>query len=290
MLKIVVLRTNDITLDNYTYDELNGDAFAKILMQYCQIVSIDTSDEDNMLREIIMHIDPQVSQNIITHKCCEIHDYNVYITYALGDTAPANKLAILASQNHEPVFGNCVFLMSDTQKKCDVTFEHIVRMFNSFIFHDAVCVSPGDNIDHIGVIKYNSIPIERSELTRENSKYYVIDIADNSIGVFMENDPEISDDNLNRLATVLCKKYCVYGKIIVGLYTRTPELKMIDMDCATFTNIINLISNSMTTSIEPNDVNSNFYRNIEQLAKYNEINFNIPDDILCGPSMNKIDL
>jgi hypothetical protein len=292
MINIAVLKSNDINLNNITYDELNNGALEKILRDNITFNNIRTV-EDDMLIDIITNISPNVSERIVTNKCYEGTSNNIYALYAMNDKNPKNNLGRLVSIGHEEFNGNCVLINTNIisameMKNCDITYDDIFNMFKSFINHKAIMIEPDDDIENIKIIMYNNHPIENSNFTNDNCKSYDIDFGDNSLCVFMSNDVDVKTHKLNKLATILCKKYRIYGTVVVSLYSRMPHIKMIDLDKELFHNILKVKSNSRE---HPgiNDENTNFHKSVEYMAGEKNIIYNIPDDILCGPIMNMVD-
>jgi hypothetical protein len=297
MLQIAVIKPNTFTFENMSYDDVSGNPLAKTLREFVEIVKINSSSNDDILKNIVDNVGQLTDEARRTYKCHETPTNCFYLMYVSTDeetfkaekSKNANGLAHLLSENHEPVLGKCVILntsIAPNTTNCDITYEDVLMIVRSRVIHKAITVSPNGSIVES---LYNMNPIENTHLKEENCRCYHIDFFNKVLCVFIEKVP--SKGSINEHATIICKKLKVYGDVVIGILTKYPAREIMDIDKNLFGKILCVRSNTSSKDADgfsEEVLQGNFYSVLEKyVRKYeNSVNESIPDDVMNGPSMN----
>lgn len=294
MLQIAVIKPNTFMFENMSYNDISGNMLETTLHKFIEIVKIDSSSNDEILKNIVEHVGLTTDETRRTYKCYESPTNCVYLMYVSSDeetfkvekSKNANSLARFLSENHEPVMGNCVILNTSITSNCDITFDDVLRIVRSRIIHKAITLSPNGSIKES---LYNMNPIENTSLKEENCRCFQVEFFNKVLCVFIEPVPSIG--GINKYATILCKKLRIHGDVVIGILTKYPATEIIDIDQDLFKKILCARSNTSSKDVEgfsEEVLKGNFYNVLEKcVCKYgNTINDNIPDDVMNGQSMN----
>lgn len=295
MIQIAAIRPNNFNFENTTYDDIKTSKLNDILRPYIDILKVEYNAENELLQNISQLFECTETNICRTNKCYEDHIHDVYLMYIADDEniinndkfkCDVNHLGRFMSEKHEPVLGRCILLNTRGSTNCDITFDMVIEIIRSKIFHRGIMVSPSGEIRETCFIQN---PIENTHFTEKNSRCIHIEFLDRIICVFLECIP--LTDKYNKLATILCKQFRIHGDIIVGLVMKYPAIEVIDIDMDMFNKILCIRSNTSTRDVdgfngEPNK--QNFYYVLDQYSQKfdNIINENIPDDVFNVPSMN----
>jgi hypothetical protein len=295
MLQIAVIKPNAFTFDGITFDDIANNKFLEMLKPFVEIVKVDASTNDELLKNMVQYIGVSPDEIRRTHKCFESKTKCAYLMYVATDETTlssseqshnANNLGRFLSEGHEPVLGSCVILNTKITTNCDITFDGVAEIIRARVFHTAVMISPDGSIKKI---TFNRLPIEGTHLTENNSRCVQIDFLNKVLCVFLEYVP--SDHRVNKIATILCKKMRIHGDVVIGMLTKYPSVEVIDVEPDTLKKILCIRSNLSSKNSEElseEAMKSNFFSVLEKYAKQfdNVVNEIIPDDVLNGPSMN----
>lgn len=294
MLQIALIKPNTFMFENMSYNDISGNILETTLREFIEIINIDSSSNDEILKNIVEHVGLTTDETRQTYKCYETPTNCVYLMYVSTDeeTFKADKsnntncLARFLSENHEPVLGNCILLNTSITSNCDITFDDILRIVRSRVIHKAIILSPDGSIKET---LYNTNPLENTHLKMENCRCFQVEFFNKVLCVFIEQEP--FNKSTNKYATILCKRLRIHGDVVIGILTKYPATEIMDIDQNLFKKILCVRSNTSSKDVEgfsEEVLKGNFYSVLEKcVSKYgNSINDNIPDDVLNGQTMN----
>lgn len=294
MLQIAVIKPNSFMFENMTYNDISGNALAIALQNLIEIVKIDSSSNDEILKNIVDNVGQSTDETRRTYKCYETPTNSVYLMYVSSDeetfkaekTKHSNSLARFLSENHEPVMGKCVILNTSITENCDITFDYVLKIVRSRVIHKAITVSPSGSVTES---LYNVNPIENTSFKEDNCRCFQVEFFNKVLCVFMERIP--SNGSINKYATILCKKLRIHGDVVIGILTKYPATEIMDIDQDLFRKILCVRSNTSSKDVEgfsEEVLKGNFYNVLEKyVCQFNNIiNENVPDDVMNGQSMN----
>lgn len=288
MLNIIVIKKNNSSFDELTYDDIMGSKLTENLKTIVNVILIKNNTQDIMLENIVNEINCPSETNYKTYKCFETKDTIFYHTYVQDDDKSDgnNFIGRLISDRHEPVNGNSVLWCIKKQIVCDADFGDFVDIIRSKFIHKCLSIDTEGNKKKI---IYHENPIENSGWKDESCVCVHVEFLNKFLCVFMERKP--LDHKINKLATILCKKMGIYGNVVVSMLNSYPSVECTDLDEGTLNKIMCVLTHTSTmdlSGIVDQLVHNNFNDILDRLSrKYdNQIDDNIPDDVLNGQSYN----
>ena len=291
MLQIAIIKPNAFGFEKMSYDDICGQTLENTLKQFIDIITIDNSTNELLLKNIIENIEKPTDDTIRSYKCFETSTSSAYLMYISGESISnnetnTNNIARFLSEKHEPVIGKCVVLNTSTSTNIDIKYDDVIKIIRNRLIHKVITLSHSGEIIETN---YTTNPIENTQLKSDNCRCYQIEFLNKILCVFMEMSP--MENSINKYATLLCRKMKVAGDVVISILTKYPTLEIMDIDSELIKKILCVrsnVSSSELDKISEDVIRGNFYNILEQYAsKYNNaINENIPDDVLGGQTMN----
>lgn len=301
MPTLALIKPNNISFVGLTVGEITSPTFESILAQYVEIVSVNTNDMQLVMQHIVNHIKLTSDEVGDSYKCYETYNAEYHLIYRLDSKnvlLPENTFGRFLSRDHCDVRGFCILIKSkindDGSLLPDNIDLHDVRIImTAKLVHKSMLIRENE------ITEFNFIksPVEQIEkLNSENCKYVTIEYLGKTILMFMEHEP--TDKYINRMATIMYKKYKIIGDVVIALLSTDPT-EFQDIDIHMFTRLMAVMSDSTfgrdisdTEIITAPQHTTNFYKILnDRYAKYRKSHSDnfvdiIPDDIINGPTMN----
>lgn len=308
MLTFALIKPNDLSFVDISNDKIMSKTFGNILRPHIEIISVDTTDTQILLQNIVEKIGMSPTDIGDSFLCFETHKYLYYLIYKniQNNTQSDNLLGRLLSRDHCPIIGSCALIKTklndDNNTTSDnINFDDVVELYTTKIIHKITVITENNILEE----KYFSTsPLDQlKEFDNENGRYVTTEFLGKTIYLFMQRHP--TKCYLNRMATILYKKYKIIGDVVVAMITHDPIIEYNDVDIDLFKKIMAVMSCSSfsRTISESEDVNgmvtdgttkvTNFYKILnDRYNKYkttNQDDFDdtIPDDVLHGPTLNE---
>jgi hypothetical protein len=290
MVLIAVLSNNKFSFDNISYNDIQGNKFSQFLFPYIRMIEIPTSQ--NIMEYIIPYIGGKNINMHRSYKCYESLEYSTFLLYATNDTVTqqineeSNVIGRYLSERHEEVLGECILINSTQNQIISINYEQVIEIIRSRFIHKSILITPSNEITEM---TYISNPIENTPINSENCRCVHIPFLTKILCVFIEHNPE--NNNLNTIATIICKKLRINGNVIISILDNYPNVEIIDLTKELFNKILCVQSNTSIASannLTDEAIQTNFFSVLQRYVdKYNgEICENIPPDIMNGQNMN----